>query len=57
MALGWAEMRAEVAFEDGTTQRATRMVGWAELPDEVRDELARTGASQVHRAWAMPWGE
>lgn len=57
LAGGQLEVRAEVAFEDGTSQRATRMAGWSEIPDAVRDELSRTGAGQVHRAWAMPWGE
>ncbi len=55
LAGGETEMRAEVAFEDGTAQKATRSVGWSELPDDVRAELARTGASRVHRAWALPW--
>lgn len=52
---GQLELRAEVRFEDGTSERATRMLGWSEVPDAVREELNRSGASQVHRAWAMPW--
>jgi hypothetical protein len=55
LAAGETELRAEIAFEDGTAQRATRTVGWSELPDNVREELARTGASRVHRDWALPW--
>lgn len=55
LAAGETELRAEVAFEDGTSQHATRTIGWSELPDGVREELARTGASRVHRAWALPW--
>jgi hypothetical protein len=54
---GQIELRADVRFEDGTSDRATRMLGWSEVPDVVRGELSRTGASQVHRAWALPWGD
>lgn len=57
LAGGQLELRAEVAFEDGTSQRATRMCSWSELPEAVREELGATGASRVHRAWEMPWGE
>ncbi len=57
LAVGQLELRAEVCFEDGTSQRATRTVSWSELPDGVREELSTSGASQAHRAWAMPWGE
>jgi len=55
LAAGETEVRAEVAFEDGTSQKSVRSIGWSELPDSVREELARTGASRVHRAWALPW--
>ena len=55
LAAGGTELRAEISFEDGTSQRAARTIGWSELPDGVREELARTGASRVHRPWSLPW--
>jgi hypothetical protein len=55
LAAGQLEVRAEVHFEDGSHQRATKMVGWSELPEGVREELKRSGAAQVHKNWSMPW--
>jgi hypothetical protein len=49
------EARVEVSFEDGHVERASRRLAWAEVPQGVREELDRTGASVVYRPWLLPW--
>lgn len=51
------EVRADVHFEDGTQQRVSKSVTEAELPASVREELAKSGASQLHRGWSFPWAD
>jgi hypothetical protein len=54
---GQLEVRADVHFEDGTRERASKTVADAELPLSVREELSRNGASQLHRGWSFPWAD
>lgn len=50
-----ADVRVEVTFEGGAVDRSLTRVAWAELADDVRRELDRTGASQVFRPWKFSW--
>lgn len=52
---GRFEVRAEIAFEDGTTETGVESFAHADLPQAVKDELARTGASFVFREWQFAW--
>ncbi len=49
------EVRAEIAFEDGSSAAGKATFDAAKLPESVREELARTGATFVFRAYAFPW--
>lgn len=50
-----ADVRVEVSFEDGKLERTVKRIAWSELPEHVKDELAKTGAAQVFRPWVFPW--
>jgi len=52
-----AEVRIEVAYEDGTQYVTRKRIGWGELPDGVRDEFARTAGARVYRPWHFPWSD
>jgi hypothetical protein len=54
---GGFEARLEVAFEDGSSATASRLLTNDEVPKEVRDEFARTGGSYVFRTVHFPWAE
>lgn len=50
-----ADIRVEVTFEDGKTERVVRRTSFGELPDSVKDEFATSGAAHIFRPWAFPW--
>jgi hypothetical protein len=52
-----AEVRIELSYEDGTLSTIRKRIHWDEAPQAVRDELDRTGASQVFRSWHFPWSD
>jgi hypothetical protein len=52
---GDIEVRAEIAFEDGTSAAATRRFTEGKLPEAIREEFLRTGGAQVLREWHFPW--
>ena len=54
---GGYEARLDVAYEDGTTATASRPLTAEQLPQEVRDELARTGGAYAFRTVHFPWSE
>ena len=49
------DVRVEVGFEDGRTERSVKRVPRAEVPEAVQNELAETGASHVYRPFLFPW--
>lgn len=50
-----AEVRVEVAFEDGSTASCKKRMAFGDLPQDVRDELSRTGGARTYRPWSFPW--
>jgi hypothetical protein len=52
---GEYEIRAEIAFEDGTSTTRSKLLTPTGLSTEIRDEFARTGGSYVFREWHFPW--
>jgi hypothetical protein len=52
-----AEVRVEVAFEDGTSHVARKRVSWQEMPEDVREEFARTGGARIYRPFHFPWSD
>lgn len=54
---GGYEARLDVAFEDGATATASRLLTDEQVPQEVRDEFARTGGAYVFRTVHFPWSE
>lgn len=50
-----AELVLTVSFEDGTRTLSRKRVKQAELPESVRADFERTGASRVFRTWDFPW--
>jgi hypothetical protein len=52
---GSSDVRVEITFEDGRTERSVRRIDFAELPAEVKDEFAASGTAHVFRPWLFPW--
>ncbi len=50
-----ADVRVEVTFEDGKTERVVKRTDFAELPGQVKDEFATNGTAHVFRPWMFPW--
>jgi hypothetical protein len=50
-----AEIALRVRYEDGKTSTSTRRVPWSDVPDGVRADFERRGATRVFRAWPLPW--
>lgn len=50
-----AEIALRVRYEDGTTTTTSKRLAWSELPEGVRADFDRRGASRVFRTWPMPW--
>lgn len=50
-----ADVRVEVTFEDGSTERVVRRSLFGELPETVKDDFATSGAAHVFRPWLFPW--
>lgn len=50
-----ADIRVEVTFEDGKTERVVKRTEFADLPEYVKDEFATNGTAHVFRPWAFPW--
>lgn len=49
------EVRAEIAFEDGTSAGGSKRFAKAQLPAAIREEFLRTGGAYVYRDWHFPW--
>lgn len=54
--LGDLELTVEVRFEKGLPILRTKRLDAADVPEDVRGELQRTGGSMVFRRWDFPWG-
>ncbi len=50
-----ADIRVEVTFEDGSTERVVKRSMFGELPETVKDDFATSGAAHVFRPWLFPW--
>jgi hypothetical protein len=50
-----ADIRVEVTFEDGSTERVVKRTMFGELPETVKDDFATSGAAHVFRPWLFPW--
>lgn len=50
-----ADIRVEVTFEDGSTERVVKRSMFGELPETVKDDFATSGAAHVFRPWQFPW--
>jgi hypothetical protein len=50
-----ADIRVEVTFEDGRTERVVKRTEFADLPSQVKDEFATNGTAHVFRPWLFPW--
>jgi hypothetical protein len=55
MADGEVEVRAEIAFEDGTSASGSKRFSKAQLPAPIGEEFLRTGGAYVYRDWHFPW--
>lgn len=52
---GEVEVRAEIAFEDGTSSSKSKRFKKEQLPEAIQEEFLRTGAAYVYRDWHFPW--
>ena len=50
-----ADIRVEVLFEDGHTERVVKRASFAELPETVKNEFATNGTAHIFRPWMFPW--
>ena len=50
-----ADIRVEVTFEDGKTERVVKRAEFADLPEYIKDEFATNGSAHVFRPFAFPW--
>lgn len=54
-ATGFVDLRVEIRMDSGAVDRSIKRVPWTELPEAVRDELAKSGGAHVYRPWQFPW--
>jgi hypothetical protein len=50
-----AELVLKVRYEDGQSTTLTKRLPWTEVPEAVRSDFDRRGATRVFRSWPMPW--
>lgn len=49
------EATVRVRYEDGRTGTSTRRLGPEGVPEAVRADFEKKGATRVFRTWAFPW--
>ena len=49
------ETTVRVRYEDGTTGTSTKRLALSDVPDAVREDFEKKGASRVFRSWPFPW--
>jgi hypothetical protein len=50
-----AEVTLRVRYEDGNAGTATRRLPWTDVPEAIRADLDRRGATRIFRTWVFPW--
>jgi hypothetical protein len=50
-----ADVRVEIRLDSGDLERSLKRIPWADLPEGVKDEFAKTGTAHVYRPWMFPW--
>ncbi|NUP10406.1 MAG: hypothetical protein HOW73_30520 [Polyangiaceae bacterium] len=50
-----ADVRVEVRLDNGGLERSVKRIAFSELPDDVREEFAKSGTAHVYRPWSFPW--
>jgi hypothetical protein len=50
-----AEVTLRVRYEDGNAGTAGKRLALADLPEAVRSDFERRGATRVFRTWVFPW--
>jgi len=49
------EVTVRVLYENGEVSETSRRLAGADVPDAIRTDLDRLGATRIFRTWVFPW--